>query len=50
MTQKPRALLDANVLIRGVTFPRFPYEALRHAAQEEIAAIISPLVPGSVRL
>jgi hypothetical protein len=39
MTQKPRVFLDANVLIRGVTFPRFPYEVLRHAATKEMVAI-----------
>jgi predicted nucleic acid-binding protein len=50
MTQRPRVFLDANVLIRGVTFPRFPYEVLRHAARKEIAAIVSPLVLDSARL
>jgi hypothetical protein len=34
MTQVPRVFLDANVLIRGVTFPRFPYEVLQHAARK----------------
>lgn len=50
MTHKPRVFLDANVWIRGVTFPRFPYEILRHAARREIVAIVSPLVLDSVRL
>jgi putative PIN family toxin of toxin-antitoxin system len=50
VTHKPRVFLDANVLIRGVTFPRFPYEVLQHAARKEIAAIVSPLVLDSVRL
>jgi putative PIN family toxin of toxin-antitoxin system len=50
VTQKPRAFLDANILIRGVTFPRFPYEVLRHAARKEIVAIVSPLVLDSARL
>ncbi len=50
MTQKPRVFLDANILIRGVTFPRFPYEVLRHAARKEIVAIVCPLVLDSVRL
>lgn len=50
MTHKPRVFLDANVLIRGVTFPRFPYEVLQHAARKEIVAIVCPLVLDSVRL
>ena len=50
MTQKPRVFLDANVLIRGVTFPRFPYEVLRHAARKEIVAVVCPMVLDSARL
>jgi len=50
VTLKPRVFLDANVLIRGVTFPRFPYEVLQHAARKEIAAIVSPLVLDTARL
>jgi hypothetical protein len=50
MTHKPRAFLDANVWIRGVTFPRFPYEVLRHAARGEIVAIVCPLVLDTARL
>jgi putative PIN family toxin of toxin-antitoxin system len=50
MTQRPRVFLDANVLIRGVTFPRFPYEVLQHAARKEIVAIVFPLVLDSARL
>ena len=50
MSQKLRVFLDANILIRGVTLPRFPYEVLRHAARKEIVAIVCPLVLDSVRL
>jgi predicted nucleic acid-binding protein len=50
MTHRPRVFLDASVLIRGVTFPRFPYEVLRHAARKEIVAIVCPLVLDSARL
>ena len=50
MTPIPRVFLDANVLIRGVTFPRFPYEVLRHAARKEIVAVVCPLVLDSTRL
>ena len=48
--KRARAFLDANVLIRGVTFPRFPYEVLRHAARGDFVAILSPLVVDSARL
>jgi putative PIN family toxin of toxin-antitoxin system len=50
MTHTPRVFLDANILIRGVIFPRFPYEVLQHATRKEIAAIVSPLVLDSARL
>jgi putative PIN family toxin of toxin-antitoxin system len=50
MTRRPRVFLDANILIRGVTFPRFPYEVLQHTARKEIVAIVCPLVLDSVRL
>jgi len=45
-----RVFLDANILIRGVTLPRFPYEVLRHAAREDFTPVFSPLVLDSVRL
>jgi len=44
-----RVFADANVLIRGVTFPRFPYEILRLAARHEIVLVISPSVLDDVR-
>lgn len=46
----PRAFLDANILIRGVTWPRFPYEILRHAALGDFYMLVSPLVLDSARL
>ena len=42
--ERVRAFLDASILIHGVTFPRFPYEVLRHAARGDFVAILSPLV------
>lgn len=45
-----RVFLDANVLIRGVTLPRFPYEVLRHASLGDFVMVVSPLVLESVRL
>jgi predicted nucleic acid-binding protein len=44
-----RVFLDANVLIRGITFPRFPYEVLRHAARKDFVPVFSPLVLDSAR-
>lgn len=49
MTDKPRAFLDANILIRGITFPRYPYEVLRHAAKGDFVPILSPTVLDSAR-
>jgi len=49
-TRKPRVFLDANILIRGITLPRFPYEVLRHAAQGDLIPIFSPIVLDSARL
>jgi predicted nucleic acid-binding protein len=48
--QKLRVFLDANILIRGVTFPRFPYEVLRHAAKGDFIPVFSPMVLDSARL
>jgi predicted nucleic acid-binding protein len=48
--QPLRIFLDANILIRGITLPRFPYEVLRHAAREDFTPVFSPLVLDSARL
>lgn len=50
MTKGPRVFLDANILIRGITLPRFPYEVLQHAARGDFIPIFSPLVLDSARL
>lgn len=49
-TPQLRAFLDANILIRGVTLPRFPYEILRHAAHGDFIPVVSPLVLTGARL
>jgi len=41
--------VDANVLIRGVTFPRYPYEVLRLAARRKIVLVLSSLVLNDAR-
>ena len=48
--EKLRVFLDANILIRGVTLPRFPYEVLRHAAKGDFIPVFSPIVLDSARL
>jgi predicted nucleic acid-binding protein len=48
--EKLRVFLDANILIRGITLPRFPYEVLCHAAREDFVPAFSPLVLDSARL
>jgi predicted nucleic acid-binding protein len=42
--KKLRVFLDANILIRGITLPRFPYEVLRHAAQGQFIPVFSATV------
>lgn len=39
-----RAAVDANVLIAGFGWPRWPYEVLRHAEQGDFLLVLSPLV------
>ncbi|MFP3897233.1 MAG: hypothetical protein ACLFV5_10430 [Anaerolineales bacterium] len=39
-----RVALDANVLIAGTAFPRWPYEVLRHAAKGDYVLVLSPIV------
>ncbi len=46
---KRRVFVDANVLIRGMTFPRFPYEVLYRAAQNKIVLVVSPSVLDDAR-
>ena len=38
---KPRVFVDANILIRGLTLPRFPYEILRAGTLGKIHLITS---------
>jgi hypothetical protein len=40
----PKVFVDANILIRGITFPRYPYEVLRPAAQHTITLVVSASV------
>lgn len=39
-----RVAVDANVLIAGIAFPRWPYEILQHALKGDFTLILSPIV------
>lgn len=39
-----RVMVDANVLIAGVVWPRWPYEVMRHAVQGDFQLLLSPYV------
>jgi len=40
----PRVAVDANVLIAGFGWPRWPYEVLHHAIEGDVQLVLSPLV------
>jgi predicted nucleic acid-binding protein len=39
-----RVAVDANVLIAGFVFPRWPYEVLRHALAGDFTLVLSPII------
>lgn len=39
-----RVAVDANVLIAGMVFPRWPYEVLQHAFKGDFRLVLSPIV------
>lgn len=45
----PRVMVDANVLIAGVAWPRWPYEVMRHAIQGGFQLLLSPYVIGQAQ-
>jgi predicted nucleic acid-binding protein len=49
MPRRLRVFVDANILIRGITFPRYPYEILRLAARHAIVLVVSPSVLADAR-
>lgn len=42
--KKTRVFVDANILLSGNAFPRWPYEVLKHAVNEDYRLTICPLV------
>lgn len=39
-----RVAVDANILIAGIVFPRWPYEVLHHAERGDFTLVLSPIV------
>lgn len=44
-----RVAVDANILIAGFGWPRWPYAVLRHAEQGDFTLVLSPLVIAEAR-
>jgi putative PIN family toxin of toxin-antitoxin system len=44
-----RVAIDANVLITGIVWPRWPYEILQHALRDQFILVLSPLVMAEAR-
>ena len=42
-------MVDANILIAGIGWPRFPYEVLRHAAHRDFQVVLSPFIMKEAR-
>jgi predicted nucleic acid-binding protein len=37
-----RVMVDANILVAGIAWPRFPYEVLQHATDGDFRLVLSP--------
>jgi predicted nucleic acid-binding protein len=46
---KLRVMVDANVLLAGNLWPRWPYEVLQHGIQGDFQLVLTPLVIEQVR-
>jgi predicted nucleic acid-binding protein len=44
-----RVMVDANVLVAGVGWPRFPHEVLQHAISGDYQLVLSPFVIAEAR-
>ncbi len=42
--ERSRVFVDANILLSGNAFPRWPYEVLKHAVNEDYRLTLCPLV------
>jgi len=43
-SHKLRVMLDTNVLLSGIVWPRWPYEILRYARRHEIELVLCPFI------
>ena len=43
-SRKLRVMVDTNVLLSGIVWPRWPYEILRYARQHEIELVLCPFI------
>jgi predicted nucleic acid-binding protein len=46
---KLRVMVDANILVAGLGWPRFPYEVLQHAVQGDFLLVLSPYIVDEAR-
>lgn len=46
---KPRVFVDANILLSGIAFPRWPHEVLEHATNSDFHLVLCPLVINQAR-
>lgn len=46
---RPRVAVDTNVLIAGIIWPRWPYEALQHGLRGDCLLVLSPMVIAEAR-
>ena len=44
-----RVMVDANILIAGIVWPRWPYEILLHALKGDIKLVLSPYIIAQAR-
>lgn len=46
---KLRAMVNANILVAGSGWPRFPYEIMQHASAGDFTVVLSPFVIDEAR-
>lgn len=47
--EKPRVMLDVNVLIAGIIWPRWQHAILQHAVKDDFRLVLTPLVVEAAR-
>jgi putative PIN family toxin of toxin-antitoxin system len=43
-TSKLRVMVDANVLVAAIGWPRYPYEVLQHGLRDDFQLVLSPYI------